>query len=236
MTGTTPFDKERLRTATYDEIRRIIREEEPPRPSTRFSTIGHAAVTVSANRQSDPKRLSQLFRGELDWIIMKALEKDRNRRYETANAFARDVERYLADQRRDRRCAHGRRQRSRECDLRSAPASAMPCFGLASSTMPPPATERSSNSIRNTCRLVSGGSRGIGRAIAQGFAERGASVVITGRDKASLGARRTRRSNASANPKTWSAPRSSGLAGLGVDDRPGAVRGRRLLRGAGVAD
>src|SRR5437867_9406705 len=64
LTGTTPFDKERLRTAAFDEIRRIIREEEPPRPSTRFSTLGQAIATLSANRQSDAKRLSQLFRGE----------------------------------------------------------------------------------------------------------------------------------------------------------------------------
>ncbi|MCI0684015.1 MAG: tetratricopeptide repeat protein [Gemmataceae bacterium] len=98
LTGTTPFDKERLRTAAYDEIRRIIREEEPPRPSIRCSTLGQAAATVSANRKSDPSRLSQQCRGELDWIVMKALEKDRNRRYETASGLARDVERYLADE------------------------------------------------------------------------------------------------------------------------------------------
>jgi serine/threonine protein kinase/Tfp pilus assembly protein PilF len=98
LTGTTPFDKERLKEASYDEIRRIIREEEPPRPSTRMSTLGQAAATLSAQRQSDPRRLSQLLRGELDWIVMKALEKDRNRRYETANAFAADVQRYLHDE------------------------------------------------------------------------------------------------------------------------------------------
>ncbi len=98
LTGTTPFDKERLRTVGYDEIRRIIREEEPARPSTRISTLGQAATAASANRQSDPKRLSHLFRGELDWIVMKALEKDRNRRYETASAFAADVQRYLHDE------------------------------------------------------------------------------------------------------------------------------------------
>src|SRR5262249_17922880 len=74
LTGTTPFDKERLRTVGYDEMRRIIREEEPPRPSTRISTLGQAASTVSTQRKSDPKRLSQLFRGELDWIVMRALE------------------------------------------------------------------------------------------------------------------------------------------------------------------
>jgi tetratricopeptide (TPR) repeat protein len=98
LTATTPFDQERLRTAGYDEMRRIIREEEPVRPSMRISTLGPAAATVSGNRQSDPRRLSQLLRGELDWVVMKCLEKDRNRRYETANALAADVQRYLHDE------------------------------------------------------------------------------------------------------------------------------------------
>ncbi len=98
LTGTTPCEQERLRTVAFDEIRRIIREEEPPRPSTRISTMGNLASTVSTNRRSDPRRLSQLFQGELDWIVMKALEKDRNRRYETASALAADVQRYLNDE------------------------------------------------------------------------------------------------------------------------------------------
>jgi serine/threonine protein kinase/Tfp pilus assembly protein PilF len=98
LTGTTPFDKEWLETASYDEIRRIIREEEPARPSMRLSTLGKTAATVSANRASDPKRLSQLLCGELDWVVMKALEKDRNRRYETAIGLAKDVQRYLNDE------------------------------------------------------------------------------------------------------------------------------------------
>jgi serine/threonine protein kinase/WD40 repeat protein len=98
LTGTTPFDGERLRTVGYDEMRRILREEEPPRPSTRISTLGQVATTVSAQRRSDPKQLSRLVRGELDWIAMKALEKDRNRRYESANDFATDVQRYLRDE------------------------------------------------------------------------------------------------------------------------------------------
>jgi eukaryotic-like serine/threonine-protein kinase len=98
LTSTTPFDKERLREAGFDELRRIIREEEPPKPSTRISTLGQAAPTVSAQRKSDPKRLSHLFRGELDWIVMKCLEKDRNRRYETASALAADVQRYLHEE------------------------------------------------------------------------------------------------------------------------------------------
>jgi eukaryotic-like serine/threonine-protein kinase len=98
LTGMTPFDKQRLREVNYDEMRRIIREEEPSKPSTRLSTLGQAAATVSERRQSDPRRLSQLLRGELDWIVMKGLEKDRNRRYETASAFAADVDHYLKDE------------------------------------------------------------------------------------------------------------------------------------------
>jgi WD40 repeat protein len=98
LTGTTPFDQERLRQVDFDELRRILREEEPPKPSTRISTLGQAAATVSTNRQSEPKKLCQLLRGELDWVVMKALEKDRARRYETASAFAADVQRYLKDE------------------------------------------------------------------------------------------------------------------------------------------
>jgi tetratricopeptide (TPR) repeat protein len=98
LTGSTPFTKERFKQAAYEEIRRIIREEEPPRPSTRMSTLDQAATTASEQRRSDPRKLSRLFRGELDWIVMKALEKDRNRRYETANGLARDIERYLHDE------------------------------------------------------------------------------------------------------------------------------------------
>jgi tetratricopeptide (TPR) repeat protein len=98
LTGTTPFDRERLKEVSYDELRRIIREEEPPRPSTRLSTLAQAGTTLSGQRRGDPKALSRLFRGELDWIVMRALEKDRNRRYETASAFATDVQRYLHDE------------------------------------------------------------------------------------------------------------------------------------------
>jgi serine/threonine-protein kinase len=97
LTGTTPIDEARLRAEGYHEIWRIIAEEEPPKPSTRLSTLGQAATTVSTNRQSDPKRLSQLVRGELDWIVMKALEKDRDRRYQSANSLALDLQRYLHD-------------------------------------------------------------------------------------------------------------------------------------------
>ena len=98
LTGTTPFDKERLGKAAYEEMLRIIREEKPAKPSTRLSTLGDAASLVSVRRQSDPKRLGQLIHGELDWIVMKALEKERGRRYGTASAFAADIERYLHDQ------------------------------------------------------------------------------------------------------------------------------------------
>ncbi|HEV8063132.1 MAG TPA: serine/threonine-protein kinase, partial [Gemmataceae bacterium] len=98
LTGKTPFDRERLNDVDYDEVRRIIREEEPAKPSARISTLGQATDTVCSQRGSDPKRLRQLVQGELDWIVMKALEKDRNRRYETASAFAADVQRSLNDE------------------------------------------------------------------------------------------------------------------------------------------
>jgi serine/threonine protein kinase len=99
LTGTTPFDKNRLHAASYDEFRRIIREEEPPRPSARISTLAaDLAITVADHRRTDARRLCQTVSGELDWIVMKCLEKDRNRRYESAGSLARDVERYLHDE------------------------------------------------------------------------------------------------------------------------------------------
>ena len=98
LTGTTPFDKERFRTAAQDEMRRIIREEEPPRPSTRLSDSKEPLASISAQRHTEPAKLTKLVRGELDWIVMKALEKDRTRRYETVTGLARDVERYLNDE------------------------------------------------------------------------------------------------------------------------------------------
>jgi serine/threonine-protein kinase len=99
LTGTTPFDKETLQKSGFDEMRRIIREVEPPRPSARISTLrAEMLSTVSGKRHIDPRKLGASLRGELDWIVMKALEKDRNRRYESASAFAADVERYLADE------------------------------------------------------------------------------------------------------------------------------------------
>ena len=97
LTGETPFDRKRLRSAAFDELLRIIREEEPPKPSLRLSSSG-SLPSVAANRRIEPKKLSTLVRGELDWIVMKALEKDRSRRYETANGLANDVQRYLNDE------------------------------------------------------------------------------------------------------------------------------------------
>jgi serine/threonine protein kinase len=99
LTGTTPFDSETLKKAGYDEMRRIIREDEPPRPSARLSTMQQAHLsTIAEQRGLEPHRISQHLRGELDWIVMRALEKDRNRRYESASAFAADVQRYLDDE------------------------------------------------------------------------------------------------------------------------------------------
>ncbi len=97
LTGDTPFDKQRLRSAAFDELLRIIREEEPPRPSTKLSTSDTLA-SVAANRRIEPAKLGKLIRGELDWIVMKTLEKDRARRYETANGLAADIQRYLDDE------------------------------------------------------------------------------------------------------------------------------------------
>ena len=99
LSGTTPCDSETLKKASYDEMRRIIREDEPPRLSGRLSTLAQAHLSTIAERRGlEPRRLIQQVRGELDWIVMKALEKDRNRRYESASAFAADVQRYLDDE------------------------------------------------------------------------------------------------------------------------------------------
>jgi serine/threonine protein kinase/tetratricopeptide (TPR) repeat protein len=97
LVGTPPFEPERLKLAALDEVLRLVREEEPPRPSTRLST-SQARASIAAVRQTDPTTLTKLVRGELDWVVMKALEKDRTRRYETASALAKDVERYLKDE------------------------------------------------------------------------------------------------------------------------------------------
>jgi serine/threonine protein kinase len=98
LTGSTPFDKKRVSQAAYGELIRMIREEDPPKPSTRLSQSTASLPAIAEQRKTEPARLSKMFRGDLDWITMKALEKDRMRRYETANAFAADVQRYLADE------------------------------------------------------------------------------------------------------------------------------------------
>jgi serine/threonine protein kinase/predicted Zn-dependent protease len=95
LVGSTPINQERFKQARYDEIRRTIRDVEPPKPSARLSESKDSLQSISAWRQTEPARLTKLVRGELDWIAMKALEKDRNRRYETAGALAADVQRYL---------------------------------------------------------------------------------------------------------------------------------------------
>ena len=98
LTGQTPLDAKRLRSTAYAEILRLIREEEPPRPSLRVSTLGEQATMIAQQRHTDPHQLRRDLSGELDWIVMKCLEKDRSRRYETATGLARDIERYLSDE------------------------------------------------------------------------------------------------------------------------------------------
>jgi serine/threonine protein kinase len=98
LTGSTPLERKRLRQAALDEVLQLIREEEPPRPSTRITQSKESLAGLAAARRTEPAKLSRLLRGELDWIVMKALEKDRTRRYETANGLASDLQRYLADE------------------------------------------------------------------------------------------------------------------------------------------
>ena len=95
LTGTTPFDAEKLRTAGYVEMQRIIREEEPAKPSTKLSTLGEILTDVAEHRKASPEVLRKLVSGDLDWIVMKALEKDRTRRYETVTGLVEDVGRHL---------------------------------------------------------------------------------------------------------------------------------------------
>jgi serine/threonine protein kinase len=97
LTGSPPFSRKELQKAGMLEMLRVIREKEPSKPSTKLSTA-EGLPTLAANRGTEPAKLTKLVRGELDWIVMKALEKDRNRRYETANGFAMDVQRYLTDE------------------------------------------------------------------------------------------------------------------------------------------
>jgi WD40 repeat protein/tRNA A-37 threonylcarbamoyl transferase component Bud32 len=97
LTGLRPIDAKQLRQAGLAEMFRIIKEEEPSRPSTRLSTE-ESAASLAALRHTEPKKLISLLRGELDWVVMRCLEKQRDRRYETANGLARDIQRYLADE------------------------------------------------------------------------------------------------------------------------------------------
>src|SRR5262245_58861517 len=116
LTGTTPLEKQQFKDAAFQEVLRLIKEVEPPKPSTRLSALSrvgsahHRAepgvhsppysslASVAAQRNLEPAQLSRTVRGDLDWIVMKALEKDRSRRYETANGLARDIDRYLHDE------------------------------------------------------------------------------------------------------------------------------------------
>jgi WD40 repeat protein/serine/threonine protein kinase len=98
LTGTTPFSASTLRGAAYDEIRRIIRQDEPLKPSTQVNTLGDELTAVANHRSTDPGTLSKTLQGDLDWIVMRAIEKDRTRRYETAGDLAADIERHLGDE------------------------------------------------------------------------------------------------------------------------------------------
>lgn len=98
LTGVTPIESKRLRSPGFEEMLRIIREEEPPKPSTRISSWGASAQSLSDSRRSTMQSLKKMAEGDLDWIVMKAIEKDRARRYDSANAFADDVQRYLSDE------------------------------------------------------------------------------------------------------------------------------------------
>ena len=96
LTGALPFDRKQLRQAGLAEIQRTIREKEPPRPSTRVTQLGPASTEAASNRHTEPHRLASQLRGDLDWVTMKALEKDRTRRYQTAVALSADVRRHLS--------------------------------------------------------------------------------------------------------------------------------------------
>jgi serine/threonine protein kinase/tetratricopeptide (TPR) repeat protein len=98
LTGTTPFERKQLLSAAYDEIRRIICQTDPPKPSVRLNTLGDALTDVAKHRHVQPGELCRMVRGDLDWVVMKAMEKDRTRRYETANELAADINRHLGDE------------------------------------------------------------------------------------------------------------------------------------------
>ena len=95
LTGTTPLDQKRFLAVAHAELLRMICEEDPPRPSVQLSTSRDEIATIAEHRGASPDRLYKLIRGDLDWIVMKAMEKDRSRRYETANSLATDIERHL---------------------------------------------------------------------------------------------------------------------------------------------
>jgi len=95
LTGTTPLDAKALRSQAYEEMRRMIRDGPTPRPSTKISGLGDSATVIAQHRKTEPRKLGQLLRGELDWIVMRALEKDRTRRYDTAGNLAADIQRHL---------------------------------------------------------------------------------------------------------------------------------------------
>jgi serine/threonine protein kinase/tetratricopeptide (TPR) repeat protein len=97
LTGSTPLERETLQVLSWQELLNLIKEDDPPRPSVRLSA-SDALADLAARRRSDPSRLRRLVRGELDWIVMKCLEKERTRRYETVSGLARDVQRYLSDE------------------------------------------------------------------------------------------------------------------------------------------
>src|SRR4051812_19031613 len=98
LSGALPFDSQTLRSAGYQEIQRIIRDVDPPRPSTRLVALSPSLTAIAASRQIEPQKLGTILRGERDWIVMRALEKDRTRRYESASALSADVQHYLADE------------------------------------------------------------------------------------------------------------------------------------------
>ena len=98
LTGTTPLEGDRLRTAGYTEMQKIIQQDEPPKPSTRLSMTGEGLATIAKQRKATPEKLTSFLRGELDWIVMKSLEKDRSRRYDTAAGLGDDLERFLVDE------------------------------------------------------------------------------------------------------------------------------------------
>ena len=169
LTGTTPADPTDLRTAAFEEMTRMIREDEPPAPSTRVSKLGEDAEKIAKSRGSDVRSLSKHFRGDLDWIVMKALEKDRTRRYENASAFAEDVNRHL-DNRPVEAGPPGASyrflkfaRRNRKTVAASLVLVLVVGLGLAGTTAGFFALARGSESLRQDQRLVAGRARHDGR-------------------------------------------------------------------------